>query len=74
MEIIGEHNLEEKITSLDNVIIPTETNEDVFLVAASKNTITLLRLSKGKVLESNEEMVKIDAHSHPPPILKTEPI
>jgi len=74
MEIIGEYNLEEKITSLDNAIIPTETNEDVFLVAASKNTITLLRLSKGKVLESNEEMVKIDAHAQPPPILKTEPV
>jgi len=74
MEIIGEYNLEEKITSLDNAIIPTETNEDVFLVAASKNTITLLRLSKGKVVESHEDMVKIDAHSQPPPILKTEPI
>ncbi len=74
MEVIGEYDLEEKITSLDNAIIPTETNEDVFLVAASKNTITLLRLSKGKVVESNEGMVKIDAHLQPPPVLKTEPV
>ena len=74
MEIIGEFSLEEKITSMDNAIIPTEPHEDVFLVVASKNTITLLRLSKGKTIESNKELVKIDAHPEPPSIIKTEPV
>jgi len=74
MEIIGEYSLEDKITSIDNTLILSEYNKDVFLVVASKNTITLLSLRKGKVLESNKQLVKIDAHLKPPPILKTEPV
>ena len=73
MEIIGEHNLEDKITSIDNTHILSEYNKDVFLVVASKNTITLLSLRKGKVVESNKKLVKIDMHSQPPPIVKIEP-
>jgi len=74
MEIIGKYSLEDKITSIDNTLILSEYNKDVFLVVASKNTITLLSLRKGKVLESNKQLVKIDAHLKPPPILKTEPV
>jgi hypothetical protein len=74
LEIIGEYSLEDKITSIDNTIMLSEYNKDVFLVVASKNTITLLSLRKGKVLESNKQLVKIDTHLKPPPILKTEPV
>ena len=74
MEIIGEYSLEDRITSIDNTLILSEYNKDVFLVVASKNTITLLSLRKGKVLESNKQLVKIDAHLKAPPILKTEPV
>ena len=73
-EIIGKYELETKISCLDNSTIFTNQDQDIFLVAASKNTITLLRLSKGKALESNKELVKIDAQSQPPSILKTEPV
>jgi len=74
LEIIGEYSLEDKITSIDNTIMLSEYNKDVFLVVASKNTITLLSLRKGNVLESNKKLVKIDERAQPPPILKTEPI
>jgi len=74
LEIIGEYSLEDKITSIDNTIMLSEYNKDVFLVVASKNTITLLSLWKGNVLESNKKLVKIDERAQPPPILKTEPI
>jgi len=74
MEIIGKYSLEDKITSIDNTLILSEYNKDVFLVVASKNTITLLSLRKGKILESNKQLVKIDAHLKSPPILKTEPV
>ena len=74
LEIIGECSLEDKITSIDNTIMLSEYNKDVFLVVASKNTITLLSLRKGNVLESNKKLVKIDERAQPPPILKTEPI
>jgi len=74
LEIIGEYSLEDKITSIDNIIMLSEYNEDVFLVVASKNTITLLSLRKGNVLESNEKLVKIDAQSQPPPDLKEESV
>ena len=74
MEIIGEYSLEDKITSMDNTMILSEYNKDVFLVVASKNTITLLSLRKGIVLESNKELVKIDAHSQPPLVPEAEPV
>ena len=74
MEIIGEYSLEDKITSMDNTMILSEYNKDVFLVVASKNTITLLSLRKGKVLESNTKLVKIDEEIEPPSIVETEPV
>ena len=74
MEIIGEYSLEDKITSIDNTLILSEYNKDVFLVVASKNTITLLSLRKGKVLESNKKLVKIDARLQPPSVPEPEPI
>ncbi|MHA1487100.1 MAG: hypothetical protein ACTSSC_07990, partial [Promethearchaeota archaeon] len=74
LEIIGEYSLEDKITSIDNAIMLSEYNKDVFLVVASKNTITLLSLRKGNVLESSKQLGKIDAPSKPPPIPKTEPV
>jgi len=74
MEIIGKYSLEDKITSIDNTHIISEYNKDVFLVVASKNTITLLSLRKGTAVESNKKLVKIDAHSQPPPIVKIEPV
>jgi len=74
MEIIGEYSFENKITSMDNTMILSEYNKDVFLVVASKNTITLLSLRKGHILESNKELVKIDAQLQPPPVLEPEPV
>jgi len=74
MEIIGEYSLEDKITSMDNTMILSEYNKDVFLVVASKNTITLLSLRKGNVLESNKQLVKIDAQLQPSPVLEPEPV
>jgi len=72
MEIIGEYSLEDKITSMDNTMILSEYNKDVFLVVASKNTITLLSLRKGNILESKKELVKMDAQLQPPPVLEPE--
>jgi WD40 repeat protein len=74
LEIIGEYSLEDKITSIDNKIMLSEYSEDVFLVVASKNTITLLSLRKGNILESNKKLVKIDTQSQPPPVLKEESV
>ena len=74
LEIIGKYSLEDKITTMDNAIMLSKYNEDVFLVVASKNTITLLSLRKGKVLESNKELVKIDAQLQLPPVLEPEPV
>lgn len=71
-EIIGRFELHAKISCLDNSTISTILGEDIFLVAASKNTITLLKLSKGKVLESENKLVKIDAELQAPTIPKTE--
>jgi len=73
-EIIGKYELETKISCIDISTISTNLNEDVFLVAASKDNMTLLKLSKGRILESNKKLVKIDAHFQPPSILKTEPV
>ena len=58
-EIIGRFELHSKISCLDNYSPSTEPNEENFLVAASKNTITLLKLSKGKILEPDKKLVKI---------------
>ena len=74
MEIIGEYRLEGKITSMDNTMILSEYNKDVFLVVASKNTITLLSLRKGRLLESNKKLIKIDAQLETPPVLEPEPV
>jgi len=74
MEIIGEYRLEDKITSMDNTMILSEYNKDVFLVVASKNTITLLSLRKGRLLESNKKLIKIDAKLETPPVLEPEPV
>jgi len=74
LEIIGEYSLEDKITSIDNTIMLSEYNKDVFLVVASKNTITLLSLRKGNILESNKKLVKIDAQTQPPSVVETEPV
>ena len=74
LEIIGEYSLEDKITSIDNTIMLSEYNKDVFLVVASKNTITLLSLRKGNVLESNKKLVKIDAQTQMPSVVETEPV
>ncbi|GAG20475.1 unnamed protein product, partial [marine sediment metagenome] len=38
----------------------------------SKNTITLLSLRKGNILESKKELVKMDAQLQPPPVLEPE--
>jgi len=73
-EIIGEYELENKISCFDNFTISKDQDEDIFLVAASKSTITLLKLSKGKELESNKSLIKIDAQVQPPSILETEPV
>jgi len=73
-EIIGRFELHAKISCLGNYSISTEPGEDVFLVAASKNTITLFKLSKGKVLEPYKKLDKIDAQLQPPSIPKAEPV
>ena len=74
LEIIGEYSLEDKITSTDNTIMLSEYNKDVFMVVASKNTITLLSLRKGNILESNKKLVKIDVQTQPSSVVETEPV
>ena len=64
-EIIGEYELDTKISCLDNSTISTEANEDVFLVAASKENMTLLKLSKGKTKDLTQALGKIDAQPQP---------
>jgi WD40 repeat protein len=72
-EIIGEYELDTKISCLANSTISTEPNEDVFLVAASKENMTLFKLSKGKAKDLTQTLGKINAQPLQIPIDKEEP-
>jgi len=65
-EIIGEYEFETKISCLDNAIVSINQKENLFLVVASRDNITLLKLSKGSILESNNALIKIDAYLKTP--------
>ncbi|GAG92236.1 unnamed protein product, partial [marine sediment metagenome] len=73
-EVIGEYNLGEKISCLDNYTITSGYEKSILLVAASKNKITLLKLEKGKTKEQVEVLDKIDSQEPQPSVTPTEEI
>ncbi|MHA1986252.1 MAG: hypothetical protein ACW98D_06410 [Promethearchaeota archaeon] len=65
-EIIGEYDLGAKISCVDNYTITSGGKKITLLVAASKNSITLLRLEKGKTKEIEEVSDIIEAEEQQP--------
>ena len=71
-EIIGNHKLNVKIHCLDTYSISTEQEENIFLVAASKNKITLFKLVRGEKTDIIEMPSKTITPKLKPQTLKTE--
>jgi hypothetical protein len=73
-EVVGEYDLEAKITCLDNYTITSGEKKNILLVAASKNTITLLELEEGKKKEIVEVSDEKTSQEPEPMISETEEI
>jgi len=73
-EVVGEFDLGEKITSLDNYTISSGYEKSILLVAASKNKITLLKLEKGKIKEQVEVIDESNSQEPQPGITPGEKI
>ncbi|GAG89756.1 unnamed protein product, partial [marine sediment metagenome] len=63
-----------KINCLDNYTITSGYEENILLVAASKNNISLLKLEKGKTKELVEVSDQIDSEEPQPSVTATEGI
>jgi hypothetical protein len=70
-EIIANHKIGTKIQCLDTYSISSEHEENIFLVAASKNKITLFKLVKGEKIDIIEMPAKTTTPELQPQVLKS---
>ncbi|MFX1329328.1 MAG: hypothetical protein ACFE91_14460 [Promethearchaeota archaeon] len=73
-EIIAEYKIGEKVSCLDNYIIPSDKKEKVLLATASKNKIILLNLNKGKIIDRIETTIKTISREPEPQVAPSESI